>query len=194
VTTRSWPYTADVGALTTLLFALLAVHNLQRFAPTHRGYDREIAHRARRKGPEQSFADDHRGLARDANPYPLDGDSVACLAMRDDRGARQTATSGRHQTMILFFRKARRAQAIEQMRDDALAAVRTGKMICEKVQNGSLSEDDRQAHADAVDLFKMIERDLTSAQTQDEILAATKETMELVNNQWFKHLVAGNTP
>ena len=60
--------------------------------------------------------------------------------------------------MILFFRKARRARAIEQMRDDALAAVRTGKMICEKVQSRYLSEDDRQANADAVDLFTYCRR------------------------------------
>jgi hypothetical protein len=97
--------------------------------------------------------------------------------------------------MILFFRrKARRAKAIEKMRDDALAAVRTGKVLCEKVQCEYLSEDDRQANADAVALFKLIEHDLESAQTQDEILAATKETMELVNNEWFKHLIAGNKP
>lgn len=96
--------------------------------------------------------------------------------------------------MILFFRKARRARAIAQMRDDALAAVRTGKMICEKVQSGNLSEDDRQANADAVDLFTLIEHDLESAQTHDEILSATKEAMGLINNQWFKHLVADNTP
>jgi hypothetical protein len=96
--------------------------------------------------------------------------------------------------MILFFRKARRARAIAQMRDDALAAVRTGKMICEKVQSGNLSEDDRQANADAVDLFTLIEHDLESAQTHDEILSATKEAMALVNNQWFNHLVADNTP
>jgi hypothetical protein len=96
--------------------------------------------------------------------------------------------------MIHFFRKARRAKAIAQMRDDALAAVRTGKMLCEQVQNGSLSEDDRQANADAIDLFKLIEHDLDSAQTRDEILSATKDTMALVNNEWFKHLIAGNKP
>jgi hypothetical protein len=100
----------------------------------------------------------------------------------------------RSQAMILFFRKARRARAIEQMRDDALAAVRTGKMICEKVQSRYLSEDDRQANADAVDLFTLIENDLKSAQTQDEILTATKEAMDLFNNQWFKHLRASNEP
>jgi hypothetical protein len=96
--------------------------------------------------------------------------------------------------MILFFRKARRARAIEKLRDDALAAVRTGKTICEKVQSGYLSEDDRQASNDAVNLFKLIEHDLESSQTHDEILSATKEVMDLVNNRWFKHLVAGNTP
>jgi hypothetical protein len=96
--------------------------------------------------------------------------------------------------MIFFFRKARRAKAIEKLRDDSLAAVRTGKMLCEKVQCECLSEDDRQANADAVALFKLIEQELESAQTQDEILAATKETMELVNNEWFKHLITRNKP
>jgi hypothetical protein len=96
--------------------------------------------------------------------------------------------------MILFFRKARRAKAIEKLRDDALAAVRTGKMICENVQRENLSEDDRQTNADAVALFKLIENDLEFAQTHDEILAATTEAMELVNNEWFKHLIASNEP
>jgi hypothetical protein len=96
--------------------------------------------------------------------------------------------------MILYFWKARRARAIEQMRVDALAAVRTGKMICENVESIHLSEDDRQANADAVDLFTLIEHDLRSAQTQDEILRAVKEAMKLLDNQWFKHLRASNEP
>jgi len=62
------------------------------------------------------------------------------------------------------------------------------------VQCEYLSEDDRQANVDAVDLFKLIENDLESAETHEEILAATKEAMELVNNEWFKRLSASNEP
>jgi len=94
--------------------------------------------------------------------------------------------------MIPLFRKARRAKAIEQLRDDALTAVRTGKMICENARCDS--EDDRQANADAVSLFELIENDLESAQTHDEILAATTEAMALINNEWFRHLRASNAP
>jgi hypothetical protein len=72
--------------------------------------------------------------------------------------------------------------------------MRTGKLICENVHRGNLSEDDRQTNADALALFKLIENDLKFAATHDEIQAAAKEAMALVNNEWFKHLIASNEP
>ena len=94
--------------------------------------------------------------------------------------------------MILNFWKARRAKAIEQMRDEVLAAVRNGRMICESIDYDHLSEDDRQANAEAVDIFKWIETDLKTAETPDEMLKAIALPKELVDSQWFKHLRASN--
>ena len=94
--------------------------------------------------------------------------------------------------MILNFFKARRAKAIEQMRDEVLAAVRNGRMICESIDYDHLSEDDRQANAEAVDIFKWIENDLKTAEDHDEMLKAIALAKELVDSQWFKHLRASN--
>ena len=94
--------------------------------------------------------------------------------------------------MIFNFWKARRARVIEQMRDDILAAVRNGRSICESIDYAYLSEDDRQANTEAVEIFKWIETDLQTAATPDEMLKAITLAKELVNTQWFKHLRAGN--
>jgi hypothetical protein len=96
--------------------------------------------------------------------------------------------------MILNFWKVRRAKAIEQMRDDIFAAVRNGRSICENVDYAYLSEDDRQANTEAVDIFKWIETDLKTAETHDEMLKAIALAKQLVDSQWFKHLRAGNEP
>ena len=96
--------------------------------------------------------------------------------------------------MILNFWKARRAKAIEQMRDEVLAAVRNGRMICESIDYDHLSEDDRQANAEAVDIFKWIANDLATADTHDEMLKAITLAKQLVDSQWFKHLRAGDEP
>jgi hypothetical protein len=96
--------------------------------------------------------------------------------------------------MILNFWKARRAKAIEQMRDEVLAAVRKGRSICENIDYDYLSEDDRQANTEAVDLFKWIEIDLETVETHDEMLKAIGLAKQLVDSQWFKHLSAGNEP
>ena len=93
--------------------------------------------------------------------------------------------------MILNFFKARRAKAIEQMRDDILAAVRNGRSICENIDYDYLSEDNRQANTEAVDLFKWIENDLATADTHDEMLKAIALAKQLVDSQWFKHLREG---
>ena len=94
--------------------------------------------------------------------------------------------------MILNFWKARRAKAIEQMRDDILAAVRNGRSICESIDYAYLSEDDRQANTEAVEIFKWIANDLATADTHDEMLKAITLAKQLVDSQWFKHLRAGN--
>jgi len=94
--------------------------------------------------------------------------------------------------MILNFWKARRAKAIEQMRDDILATVRNGRSICENIDYAYLSEDDRQANTEAIDIFKWIETDLKTAETHDEMLKAITLAKQLVDSQWFKHLRAGN--
>ena len=96
--------------------------------------------------------------------------------------------------MILNFWKARRARVIEQMRDDILAAVHNGRSICESIDYDHLSEDDRQANAEAVDIFKWIETDLKTAETHDEMLKAITLAKGLVDSQWFKHLRASNEP
>ena len=96
--------------------------------------------------------------------------------------------------MILNFWKSRRANAIEQMRDAILAVVRNGRMICEHVDYKYLSEDDRQANAEAVDLFKWIEIDLATADNHDEMLKAIALAKQLVDSQWFKQLRASNEP
>ena len=96
--------------------------------------------------------------------------------------------------MILNFFKARRAKAIEQMRDEVLAAVRKGRSICENIDSDYLSEDDRQANTEAVDIFKWIENDLKTAENHDEMLKAIALAKELVDSQWFKHLRASNEP
>ena len=96
--------------------------------------------------------------------------------------------------MIFNFFKARRAKAIEQMRDEVLAAVRNGRMICESIDYDHLSEDDLQANTEAVDLFKWIETDLKTVKTRDETLKAISLAKQLVDSQWFKHLKAGNEP
>jgi hypothetical protein len=96
--------------------------------------------------------------------------------------------------MILNFWKVRRAKAIEQMRDDIFAAVRNGRSICENIDSAYLSEDDRQANTEAVDIFKWIETDLKTAETHDEMLKAIALAKQLIDSQWFKHLRAGNEP
>jgi len=96
--------------------------------------------------------------------------------------------------MILNFFKARRAKTIERMRNELLAAVRNGRMICESIDYDHLSEDDRQANAEAVDLFKWIETDLETVDTHGETLKAIALAKQLVDSQWFKHLRAGNEP
>jgi len=96
--------------------------------------------------------------------------------------------------MIFNFWKARRARVIEQMRDDILAAVHNGRSICEGIDYAYLSEDDRQANTEAVDIFKWIENDLKTAENHDEMLKAIALAKELVDSQWFKHLRASNEP
>jgi hypothetical protein len=96
--------------------------------------------------------------------------------------------------MIINFWKARRAKAIEQMRDEVLAALRKGRSICENIDYDYLSEDDRQANTEAVDLFKWIETDLETVETHDEMLKAIALAKQLVDSQWFKHLRPGNEP
>ena len=96
--------------------------------------------------------------------------------------------------MIHNFGKARRAKAIEQMRDEVLAAVRKGRSICENIDSDYLSEDDRQANTEAVDLFKWIETDLETVETHDEMLKAVALAKQLVDSQWFKQLRASNEP
>jgi hypothetical protein len=96
--------------------------------------------------------------------------------------------------MILSFWKARRAKAIEQIRDEVLAAVRRGRSICENIDYYYLSEDDRQANTEAVDIFKWIETDLKTADTHDGMLKAIALAKQLVDSQWFKHLKASNEP
>ena len=94
--------------------------------------------------------------------------------------------------MILNFFRARRAKATKQTRDELLAAVRKGRSICENIDCDYLSEDDRQANIEAVDLFKWIANDLATAVTHDEMLKAIALAKQLVDSQWFKHLPAGN--
>ena len=96
--------------------------------------------------------------------------------------------------MIFNFWKARRARVIERMRDGILAAVHNGRSICESIDYDHLSEDDRQANAEAVDIFKWIETDLKTAKTHDEMLKAITLAKQLVDSQWFKHLRASNEP
>ena len=96
--------------------------------------------------------------------------------------------------MTLNFWKARRAKAIEQLRDDILAAARSGLKICMYVRDEELSEDDRQATYEAAQLFAAIELDLEHAETQDEVIFAAGQVLDLFNNKWFKHLIANNEP
>ena len=96
--------------------------------------------------------------------------------------------------MTLNFWKARRAKAIEQLRDDILAAARSGLKICMYVRDEELSEDDRQATYEAAQLFAAIELDLEHAETQDEVISAAGQVLDLLNNEWFKHLIASNEP
>ena len=96
--------------------------------------------------------------------------------------------------MIFNFWKARRARVIEQIRDEILAAVRNGRSICESIDYDYLSEDDRQANTEAVDIFKWIETDLKAADTPDEMLEAIALAKELVDTQWVKNLRASNEP
>ena len=58
--------------------------------------------------------------------------------------------------MTLNFWKARRAKAIEQLRDDILAAAQSGLKLCMYVRDEELSEDDRQATYEAAQLFAAI--------------------------------------
>jgi hypothetical protein len=55
-----------------------------------------------------------------------------------------------------------------------------------------LSEDDRQANTEAVDIFKWIETDLKTAETPDEMLKPIALAKELVDSQWFNRLRASN--
>ena len=96
--------------------------------------------------------------------------------------------------MTRNFWKARRTKALEQLRDDILSAARNGLKICIYVRDEELSEDDRQATYEAAQLFAAIELDLEHAKTQDEVISAAGQVLDLLNNEWFKHLIANNEP
>ena len=96
--------------------------------------------------------------------------------------------------MILKFWKTRKAKAIERRRDEMLAAVRKGRSTCKNVDYRYLSEGDRQANTEAVDLFELLEIDLENAETHDEMINAVKQAEALVDSHWFKHLRAGSEP
>jgi hypothetical protein len=96
--------------------------------------------------------------------------------------------------MILKFWKSRKAKAIERRRDELLAVVRKGRSMCENVDYRYVSEDDRQANSEAVDLFELLEIDLETAETHDEMMNAVKQAKALVDSHWFRHLKAGSEP
>jgi hypothetical protein len=64
-----------------------------------------------------------------------------------------------------------------------LALVRYAKLVCENANHGYLSEEERQATIEAVDLFEWIETDLEAAETHFEMLEAITQAKELFDNQ-----------
>ena len=51
-----------------------------------------------------------------------------------------------------------------------------------------------QATYEAAQLFAAIELDLEHAETQDDVISAAGQVLDLFNNKWFKHLIANNEP